>query len=177
MDGEFGGEWISVYGWLSPFAVHLKPSQHCSLAILQNKNKKFFFLMVPCRFLYCIGTFFPLSIRTSHLNEKEKKESLPLINLLAIPCDFKVASFVTISASTPVSGTQDLEPYSPRSESQELCVPVLCDFEQSLNRPQLPLFQQCGVRSINSAFPSSSATRFLSSRVYMISIETRRATD
>ena len=133
--------------------------------------------MVPCRFLYCVGTFFPLSIRTSHLNEKEEKESLPLINLLAIPCDFTVASSVPISASTPVSGTQGLEPYSPRSESQELCVPVLCDFEQSLNRPQLPLFQQCGVRSINSAFPSSSATRFLSSRVYMISIETRRATD
>ena len=27
--GEFGGEWIHVYGWLSPFAIHLKPSQHC----------------------------------------------------------------------------------------------------------------------------------------------------
>ena len=27
--GEFGGEWIHVYGWLSPFAVHLKLSQHC----------------------------------------------------------------------------------------------------------------------------------------------------
>ena len=108
---------------------------------------------------------------------RKKKESLPLINPLAIPCDFKVASFVPISASTPVSGTQDMELYSPRSESQELCVPVLCDFEQSLHRPQLPLFQQRGVRSINSAFPSSSATRFLSSRVYMISIETQRATD
>ena len=29
MGGEFGGECIHVYGWLSPFAVHLKPSQHC----------------------------------------------------------------------------------------------------------------------------------------------------
>ena len=29
MGGEFGGEWIHVYVWLSPFAVHLKPSQHC----------------------------------------------------------------------------------------------------------------------------------------------------
>ena len=27
--GEFGGEWIHVYVWLSPFAVHLKLSQHC----------------------------------------------------------------------------------------------------------------------------------------------------
>ena len=29
MGGESGGEWIHVYVWLSPFAVHLKPSQHC----------------------------------------------------------------------------------------------------------------------------------------------------
>ena len=29
MGGEFGGECIHVYGWLSPFAVHLKLSQHC----------------------------------------------------------------------------------------------------------------------------------------------------
>ena len=27
--GEFGGKWIHVYVWLSPFAVHLKLSQHC----------------------------------------------------------------------------------------------------------------------------------------------------
>ena len=24
MEGEFGGEWLHVYVWLSPFAVHLK---------------------------------------------------------------------------------------------------------------------------------------------------------
>ena len=29
MGGEFGGKWINVYGWLSPFAVHLKLSQPC----------------------------------------------------------------------------------------------------------------------------------------------------
>ena len=29
MGGEFGGERICVYVWLSPFAVHLKLSQHC----------------------------------------------------------------------------------------------------------------------------------------------------
>ena len=29
MGGEFGGEWIHVHVWLSPFAVHRKPSQHC----------------------------------------------------------------------------------------------------------------------------------------------------
>ena len=27
--GEFKGEWIWVYVWLSPFAVHLKLSQYC----------------------------------------------------------------------------------------------------------------------------------------------------
>ena len=29
MRGEFGGEWIYVYVWLSPLGVHLKLSQHC----------------------------------------------------------------------------------------------------------------------------------------------------
>ena len=37
----FGGEWIHVQVCLSPFAVHLKLSQHCSLARLQCKIKKF----------------------------------------------------------------------------------------------------------------------------------------
>ena len=31
MGGEFGGERIHVYVWLSPLAVHLKLSQHCLL--------------------------------------------------------------------------------------------------------------------------------------------------
>ena len=29
MGGEFRGEWIHVYIWLGPFAVHLKISQLC----------------------------------------------------------------------------------------------------------------------------------------------------
>ena len=29
MGREFGGEWPHVYVWLSPFAIHLKLSQHC----------------------------------------------------------------------------------------------------------------------------------------------------
>ena len=37
--GEFGGERIHVYVWLNRFAVHLKVSQHCWLAILQYKIK------------------------------------------------------------------------------------------------------------------------------------------
>ena len=39
MGGEFGGERIHAYVWLSPFAMHLKLSQHCELAILQYKTK------------------------------------------------------------------------------------------------------------------------------------------
>ena len=37
--GEFGGEWILVYVWLSPFTVLLKLSQHCLSAIPQYKVK------------------------------------------------------------------------------------------------------------------------------------------
>ena len=51
MGREFGERMDHVYVWLSPFAVHLKLSQHCSsaaaaAAILQIKIKSFktFFL-------------------------------------------------------------------------------------------------------------------------------------
>ena len=39
MGGEFGGEWTHVYVQLNPFAVYLKLSQHCLLAIVQHKLK------------------------------------------------------------------------------------------------------------------------------------------
>ena len=38
IEGEFGEEWMHVYAWLSPFALHLKLS-HCLLAIPQYKIK------------------------------------------------------------------------------------------------------------------------------------------
>ena len=38
--GEFGGKWIHVCVWLSPFVVHLKLSKHDQLVILQYKIKK-----------------------------------------------------------------------------------------------------------------------------------------
>ena len=41
MGGEFGGELIHICVWLSPFTVHLKPSQHCYSAIHQHKIKSF----------------------------------------------------------------------------------------------------------------------------------------
>ena len=40
MRGEFGGEWLHGYIRLSPFAVHLKQSQHCIvMPVLQYKIK------------------------------------------------------------------------------------------------------------------------------------------
>ena len=29
MGEKFGGEWVHVYVWLSPFSLHLKLSKHC----------------------------------------------------------------------------------------------------------------------------------------------------
>ena len=40
MGKGFGGEWIHVYVWLSPFSVHPKLPQHCTLAIPQYKKFK-----------------------------------------------------------------------------------------------------------------------------------------
>ena len=36
----FGEEWIHIYVWLSPFAIHLKLSQHCESVIQDKKFKK-----------------------------------------------------------------------------------------------------------------------------------------
>ena len=36
MGGEFGGEWIHVYVWLSPFAVQLKLSQQSAIPPIEN---------------------------------------------------------------------------------------------------------------------------------------------
>ena len=41
MGEEFGGEWIHVYVWLSPSAVHLKLSYRYSSVILQYKLQVF----------------------------------------------------------------------------------------------------------------------------------------
>ena len=45
MRGEFGGEWIRVNVWLSPFAAHLKLSQHL-ISCMLIQNKKFIFFNV-----------------------------------------------------------------------------------------------------------------------------------
>ena len=38
-EGSLGENWIQVYIWLSPLAVHLKLSQHCESAMPQYKIK------------------------------------------------------------------------------------------------------------------------------------------
>ena len=43
---KFGGEWIHVNVSLSPFAVPLKPSQHCLSAVYQCKIRKFKSILV-----------------------------------------------------------------------------------------------------------------------------------
>ena len=40
MGGEIGGEWMHVYVCLSPFAVHLKLSQHLLIGYISIQNKK-----------------------------------------------------------------------------------------------------------------------------------------
>ena len=43
MGKELGGEWVHIYVWLSPFAMHLNLSQHClliSYTPMQNKKLK-----------------------------------------------------------------------------------------------------------------------------------------
>ena len=45
MGGEFGGEWIHVYVWLSPFTDHLKLSQCLLISYTSIQNKKFFLKM------------------------------------------------------------------------------------------------------------------------------------
>jgi len=39
MEGEFKEEWTRIYAWWSPFAIHLKLANHCSLAVLQYEMK------------------------------------------------------------------------------------------------------------------------------------------
>ena len=46
MEGSFGGEWLHVYVWLSPFAGHLKLTQlfKISYTPIQNKNVLIFLI-------------------------------------------------------------------------------------------------------------------------------------
>ena len=76
MGGEFGGEWVHVHVWLSPFVVHLRLSQHCLVGYTPIQNKTFFFFFLKCviqfsttkislefRFLFhCSGLVFSLHI-------------------------------------------------------------------------------------------------------------------
>ena len=43
MGEEFGGEWIYIYVWLSPFAVYLRLSQTALFGYTPVQNKENFF--------------------------------------------------------------------------------------------------------------------------------------
>ena len=54
MGGEFGGEWIYVYVWLSPFTAHLKLSQHYhNIVNTPIQNKKFLKKQITNKNLQC----------------------------------------------------------------------------------------------------------------------------
>ena len=49
MELKYEGEWIHVYVWLGPFAVHLQLSQHC-----KKKKKK---SLLVCYVVFFFGLF------------------------------------------------------------------------------------------------------------------------
>ena len=66
MGGEFGGGWIHVYEWLSPFTVHLKPSQHVHRLYPNTKFFFFlFFLFIHFFLLYNIVLILPYINKSS----------------------------------------------------------------------------------------------------------------
>ena len=55
MELKYEGEWIHVYVWLGPFAVHLQLSQHC-----KKKKMPACLLWVFFFFLVCLLSFLDL---------------------------------------------------------------------------------------------------------------------
>ena len=55
MELKYEGEWIHVYVWLGPFAVHLQLSQHC-----KKKKKKACLFAMLFFFLVCLLSFLDL---------------------------------------------------------------------------------------------------------------------
>ena len=108
-DGVWG-EWLHVYMWLGPFAVHLRVSQHCSLihyTSVQNRRLKktkfyqglslatFCILYSKCfnqalkspilglSLCFQIYTYFPLSIQELLSPRGEESSSNPHVHILA----------------------------------------------------------------------------------------------
>ena len=77
MGGDLGGEWTHVYVYLCRFAVQLKLSRHCSLAILQYEIKSSFF---DC------GFTFTKSYQKIFL-QQEWYKIITLCSLTLIPCN------------------------------------------------------------------------------------------
>ena len=74
LGGEFGGDWIHVYVWLSPFTVHLKLSQHCLLigyaCMLSHFSRVSIYVT-----LWAVASQAPLSTGFSRQNNKFFKKS------------------------------------------------------------------------------------------------------
>ena len=64
MAGEFRGEWIHVYIWLSSSVVHLKLPQQCYLATLQYKIKNFLEIWKTAFLKYWNNRYMNLVIKT-----------------------------------------------------------------------------------------------------------------
>ena len=85
--GEFG-EWIHVYVWLRPFAVHLKLSQHCESAITKHKIKRFlknkFFLFLRQPVIFYSFQFNTCSDQCCHGSASLTVVCLPSLHLVVV---------------------------------------------------------------------------------------------
>ena len=76
MGGEFGGEWIHVYVWLSPITIHLKQSQHCLLIMIPQYKakslKKYFYFKKKTK---------DVSAMTLRKGKKKKKNKQDFSNI------------------------------------------------------------------------------------------------
>ena len=96
----FGGEWTHVYVWLSPFALHLKLSQHSRLigyTPIQNKklkNSSVFYIirqgaMIGCDKVLCVRILCSRSCtcqpgHNTPINLREDKYSSLFCNFLSL---------------------------------------------------------------------------------------------
>ena len=74
-----GGEWINVYVWPNPLAVHRQLSQHC-LSISYTPKKAFFFFLS-----YILKKFagdYPGSMVVKNLPSKGRMQVQPLVGEL-----------------------------------------------------------------------------------------------
>ena len=76
MEGSFGGEWLHVYVWLSPFAGHLKLTQlfKISYTPIQNKNVLIFLIFKKKKVSYKYVFFFLKREKLNNFLRKHKSD-------------------------------------------------------------------------------------------------------